>query len=503
MFWKNEWNDTGTADLPATDPACGSDSCSLTTTLPIEGKYTWNVTASNSGSKTTVSDNMEFRVNPNITTPGGILPSGYINNRRWVSFVFDDVRDGVKEYNVQIYNEDKRVVMDEKRKTSELTFANNRVTFNAYVDLPAGKYYWRVRGRSDNSLSNWSAPIEIRTTTYYQPPAPPPANNYNTLAIFSPSGTVTDASLTLSWRPIVGASSYTIKVYNSSGAEIFSSDVSSSVCSAYSCSATPGFTYPAVGSYRIYVAARSATGVNWGDGSSWVTYSTTPATVATTSPLTIRPAGSDPNQATVSETRFLSPADQGKLHVSEAAISWVDQGETVKYYDVKITDATGATLLETTLDRQTAYCNNKNCTIVFDEIAPADGYRLTLTPKSENGTAGTATTLTFNVTDQDLPMTGLYPTEGQTTAQRPYFSWTLPTGTANAETFTYALKLKSTTNKAETIYSDLVCTDERVGCFKGGASFVLTENLPAGEYTWQVQNKETNLMTEEMKFVVP
>ena len=132
----------------------------------------------------------------------------------------------------------------------------------------------------------------------------------------------------------------------------------------------------------------------------------------------VYPAGSDPNQATVSETRFLSPADQGKLHVSEAAISWVDQGETVKYYDVKITDATGATLLETTLDRQTAYCNNKNCTIVFDEIAPADGYRLTLTPKSENGTAGTATTLTFNVTDQDLPMTGLYPTEGQTRTDR-------------------------------------------------------------------------------------
>ena len=74
------------------------------------------------------------------------------------------LRDGVKEYNVQIYNEDKRVVMDEKRKTSELTFANNRVTFNAYVDLPAGKYYWRVRGRSDNSLSNWSAPIEIAET---------------------------------------------------------------------------------------------------------------------------------------------------------------------------------------------------------------------------------------------------------------------------------------------------------------------------------------------------
>ena len=53
------------------------------------------------------------------------------------------------------------------------------------------------------------------------------------------------------------------------------------------------------------------------------------------------------------------------------------------------------------------------------------------------------------------------------------------------------------------IYFELVCDDPRVGCFNGGASFILTENLPAGEYVWQVQNKETNLTTEEEKFIVP
>ncbi len=503
LNWKNEWGNSGSTDLNASDPACGVNHCSLTIVLPIEGKYTWTVSAFNAGSSSTVSDTMEFRVNPNITTPDGILPSGWIGNRQWVSFVFNDVRDNVKEYNIQIYDQNKNVVLDAKRTVENLKYANDRVTFNVYVDLPRGTYNWRVRGRSDNSLSNWSAPIEIRTDGYYNPPyrptyLPTAVYNYDRLSIISPIGNVSDPTLTVSWKPVAGASYYTIKVYNSNNAEIYNADVQLNACNWTSCTATPGFSFPAAGTYRIYVASKSQTGANWGDGSVWITYG---GTGANTNLIQIRP-GTTP-QPPVTAIRFLAPANNEPINAKEAVISWIDQGENVKYYEVKISDSSGTTLLDTTLDRSTAYCNGKNCAIVFDEIDPGDDYKLLLVARSESGERGDPSELTFNVVEDDLPMRSLYPKKGETTAQRPYFSWGLPTGTQNAETFMYALKLVSTTNKTETIYSELVCDDPRVGCFNGGASFILTENLPSGEYIWQVQNKETNLTTEEEKFIVP
>lgn len=507
LDWRNEWRNSGSSELNAADPACGPQYCSLTIVLPIEGKYTWTVTAYNAGSASTVSDTMEFRVNPNITTPDGILPSGWIGNRQWVSFVFNDVRDNVKEYNIQIYDQNKNVVMDVKRSVENLIYANDRVTFNVYVDLPKGTYNWRVRGRSDNSLSNWSAPIEIKADSYYNPPyrptyLPTAVYNYDRLSIISPIGNVVDPALTVSWKPIAGASYYTIKVYNSNNAEIYNADVQLNACNWTSCTATPGFNFPAAGSYRVYVASKSQTGANWGDGSVWITYGGAVTNqTQNLNQVQIRPGAA----ALVSGTavRFLTPANNESINTREAVISWIDQGESVKYYEVKISDKAGTVLLDTMLDRSTAFCNEKNCTMIFDEIDPAEGYKLLLVAQTETGERSDPSELTFNVVEEDLPMRGLYPKNGETTAQRPYFSWGLPTGTENAETFMYALKLVSTTNKTETIFSELVCDDPRVGCFSGGASFILTENLPAGEYVWQVQNKETNLTTEEERFIVP
>ncbi len=404
LNWRNEWGNTGSVDLPANDPACGAASCSLTIVLPIEGKYTWTVTAKNAGPYETVSNEMTFRVNPNITTPDGILPSGAIGNKRWVSFVFTDVRDNVVAYNIKIYNEAKNEVLDAKRDVKDLYFSNGRVTFNVYVDLPAGRYTWRVRGRSNNSLSNWSAPIEIRVGYAYVPPVNPTPQTYKPIVI-QPAATAT----------------------------------------------------PAV------------------------------------------PSSEQQN----TEPRLLFPADNGKINAEEAAISWIDQGEHVAYYEVAIRDKTGSELLRTHLDRNGAYCTGKNCRLIFESIDPDMGYTFQLTGQTATGEKSQTSELHFDVVDEKLPMQGLYPMEGQKTEKRPYFSWSIPTGTADPDKLTYALRLRSVANKTETIYSDLVCSDDRVGCFPGGGSFILTENLPSGEYTWQVQNKETNLMTEEMKFVVP
>jgi hypothetical protein len=85
--------------------------------------------------------------------------------------------------------------------------------------------------------------------------------------------------------------------------------------------------------------------------------------------------------------------------------------------------------LDVGLDRESAWCDGKICTVEFAEIPSDATYHLELTPISESGEKGILTELNFQVTDLPLDFAALYPAENQEVGPNVPFIWQLPSGT--------------------------------------------------------------------------
>ncbi len=486
VSWSSNSGDSGTLSLSASDASCAAGRCSVSTTLPFEGEYEWYVTATNSQGSTR-SDTLEFTLNSNISTPDAFSPSGTIYDNRFTTFVFTDVQDNVYEYRIRIIHANTgQVMMDRYWDADEIRCENYRCYITTDTFLPAGNYVWRVRGYSNNSVSNWSNELAFymycTTCSYSGGTTTPvatsvPATVTNTVPTpISPSGNIQDTAPVFSWRALTGAELYWIAVYDSGGKVIYNGTVDRSACNYESCTFNPGFQLPAAGNYSWKISGGSAAGVTWGTANAAFTLNEAPK-----------------------EVIFLSPAENGVIGSETSSILWSDPGKTVESFKVAVFDAAGNNLLDTVMDRDTLWCDEKQCTLEFASIPVAENYRIEVIPVSTYGAEGALASLIFNVSDEVYGIEIIYPKDGTIVQSRPLFRWVLPEGATEASG--YLLRVTDEAGKKAEI-GPLTCEADGLTCTDQQAFFIPSDSLPVGTYTWTVEVSGTEVSSAPTKIIV-
>ena len=487
VYWQSQWGHTGTKTLPANDATCLSGDCHISDTMPALGSYTWYVCATNSAG-TTQSNTMSFNIYDKVSTPYGTSPSGTIYSENPLSFTFSRVEDNAYQYNVTVYNAyTGEQVADYYWNESELSCSGNYCTGVADSALGKGYYFWRVRARTNNSVSNYSGAVYFRNTycencypySYYYPNTVPTP--------YSPIGLIHEASPVFSWKPITGATAYWLTVFDATGKAIFSSSTDNSICNYQICTYSPAFTLPQDGNYTWKISGGSNTGVVWNYASAAFTY-----------------VGAEETQKSVTGISIIYPMEGGELYAGDAKIVWLDTQIENETYHLVIKDKDGNVLLDVGLDRESAWCDGKTCSIEFAEIPSDATYHLELTPISESGEEGILTELNFQVTDLPLDFAALYPAENQEVGPTAPFIWQLPSGTPaeTQKTLTYSIHLIDQTRSRETVLGPYHCEDSGMICFNGGALYRFEEELPEGDYIWSVRANELEKVSEEIPFKI-
>ena len=476
VTWLSQWGQTGTKTLSASDSTCLSGDCYVSDVMPSIGSFSWYVTASNSAGSTK-SDTMYFTINLEVSAPTGYSPSGTVSNNQPFTYTFSKVQDNTYQYNVRVYKAYSNTqVGDYYWNVSDLSCSGGYCSGTASSTLDSGSYYWMVRARTNNDVSSWSSPVYFNTNTYTYTPNTVPTP-------FSPVGIIKTATPIFSWKPITGATAYWITVYDSSNKSIFSGYTDNSVCSYQSCSYSPDFKLPVAGNYSWRITGGTSTGVIWN-------YATAAFSYEATEPL--------------EKVELLSPADNGEIYVNEARIVWVDPLDKADSFKLVIRDESGAALLNTTLDREAAWCDNETCTIEFSQIPLHVLYTLEITPVSSSGESGETTSLNFQITDVPLDFAALYPMENQRADEMTVFSWRLPSNTPkdSQTALTYQVRLVDQTANREAIMGPYTCDSKELVCYDGGAYIKLTEPLDKGSYQWGVQVKELSKVDGPISFVI-
>jgi len=487
VYWQSQWGHTGTKTLAANDATCLSGDCHISDTMPALGSYKWYVVAKNSVG-TTKSNKMSFNIYNKVSTPYGTSPSGTIYSENPLSFTFSRVEDNAYQYNVTVYYAyTGEKVADYYWNESELSCDGNYCTGVADSALGKGYYFWRVRARTNNSVSNYSGAVYFRNTycedcysyTYYYPNTVPTP--------YSPIGLIHEASPVFSWKPITGATAYWLTIFDATGKAIFSGSTDHSICNYQICTYSPAFTLPQDGNYIWKISGGSNTGVVWNYASAAFTY-----------------VGAEETQKSVTGIGIIYPMEGGELYAGDAKIVWLDTQIENETYHLVIKDKDGNVLLDVGLDRESAWCDGKTCTVEFAEIPSDATYHLELTPISESGEEGILTELTFQVTDLPLDFAALYPAENQEVGPNVPFIWQLPSGTPaeTQKTLTYSVHLIDQTRSRETVLGPYNCEDSGMICFNGGALYRFEEELPEGDYIWSVRVNELEKVSEEIPFKI-
>ncbi|HNY93729.1 MAG TPA: hypothetical protein PKJ88_03410, partial [Flexilinea sp.] len=423
-----------------------------------------------------------------VSTPYGTSPSGTIYSENPLSFTFSRVEDNAYQYNVTVYNAyTGEQVADYYWNESELSCSGNYCTGVADSALGKGYYFWRVRARTNNSVSNYSGAVYFRNTycencypySYYYPNTVPTP--------YSPIGLIHEASPVFSWKPITGATAYWLTIFDATGKAIFSSSTDNSICNYQICTYSPAFTLPQDGNYTWKISGGSNTGVVWNYASAAFTY-----------------VGAEETQKSVTGISIIYPMEGGELYAGDAKIVWLDTQIENETYHLVIKDKDGNVLLDVGLDRESAWCDGKTCSIEFAEIPSDATYHLELTPISESGEEGILTELNFQVTDLPLDFAALYPAENQEVGPTAPFIWQLPSGTPaeTQKTLTYSIHLIDQTRSRETVLGPYHCEDSGMICFNGGALYRFEEELPEGDYIWSVRANELEKVSEEIPFKI-
>lgn len=487
VVWVNQWGETKTLTLLATDATCLAGDCHVEDILPTAGSYTWYVITANTAG-TSQSDSRSFSLSNQLSVPTANTPRGAVGNAQPFTYVFSKIQDNVYEYNVKVWEAySNNQVADYYWNVSDLNCGPSTCSGLATSTLPQGYYYWKVRARSNNSVSDWSSASHFNNLTFTPTPAP------STIPYaYAPSGVIYTATPTFSWRAITGASAYWLTIYDGNGRVIHSASTNSSVCDYRNCSFNPGFTLPANGNYSWRIAGGAWNGTVWGVSSAAFSYQGQPV-------RTIVP------EILPTDLRIVYPKKEDVMKASEAKIVWLDAFDKNERFLFTVHSKDGTELLKTELDRESAWCDRTICTIAFENIPVADDYRFELIPMSKSGNVGNPIRLTIDISDQDLEFGPVYPMDNESVSAKPIFSWRLPSGTdkETQKNYVYTVKLDNRTRSMEAILGPFTCESAGLTCFEGGAFLTLTEPLTPGEYRWGVSVQQLDSYTEPVTFRIP
>lgn len=487
VVWVNQWGETNTLTLLATDATCLAGDCHVGDILPTAGSYTWYVITANTAG-TSQSNSMSFSLSNQLSVPTANTPRGAVGNAQPFTYVFSKIQDNVYEYNVKVWEAySNNQVADYYWNVSKLNCGASTCSGLATSTLPQGYYYWKVRARSNNAVSDWSSASHFNNLTYAPTPAP------STIPYaYAPSGVIYTATPTFSWRAITGASVYWLTIYDANRRIIYSTSINSSVCDYRNCSFNPGFTLPGNGNYSWKIAGGAWNGTVWGVSSAAFSYLGQPVP-------TIVP------QILPTDLRIVYPKKDDAMKASEAKIVWLDDFDKNERFLFTVHSRDNTELLKVELDRESAWCDRTICTIAFENIPVADDYRFELTPMSNSGNTGNPTLLTIDITDQDLGFGPVYPMDNESVISKPIFSWRLPSGSdpEAQKDYVYTVKLDNRSRSMEAILGPFTCDSVGLTCFEGGAFLTLKEPLPPGEYRWGVSVQQLDTYTEPVTFKIP
>ncbi len=455
--WWNDHGQEGTLSLSNSDKTCQKGRCIAYASLPGTGNYEWTVTASNKAGSAT-SGKMKFEIASNISVPTAYSPNGTIVNRIFPAFQWEDVEDGAIAYRIQVIGKyDNRIRLDSWYPVKDIYVGEGVCYVKTDLFLPAGTYSWRVQAKNDDFCSGWSSWLDFYVECDYCNYSYHAYQPYtNTVPRTSyPAGVITNLSPEFQWQTLTGASYYMVKLTDSAGNQLFDRQVYSSSCTLELCTFNPNFKLPGNGIYYWTVSGYGSTGGLWGSSS---------GSFEVRAEIVLNPIN------------FISPEPNGYLSQESPVIIWSDPGETTVLFGMEIYDRDNNSLFTANLNREQAWCDGTTCSIAFQSIPDAEGYRITLTPYSELNTKGDQASLVFNKGAKPIKLTS--PKDGSVVQARPMFRWTLE----NGDTAEYELILIDEENY-ETVYSPLVCGSDGVNCEDGEAFFSPAEELSSGVYT--------------------
>ena len=464
VYWTNEYGDKGTLTLSNNDASCQSNRCHIDGVMPKQANYSWGVEATNKQGSTR-SDTMDFSITSNVSTPTAYSPSGTTTNSNFITFTWENVEDNVYEYHIVVADTYARnIVMDRYIPVSSIYCNNGYCSWTTDIFLPSGHYYWRVQAINNDSTSNWSNMLDFYVNCAYCGYSY--STYVNTVPTPSyPTGNITEATPTFSWRTLTGAAQYTLTIYDANGNVLNTSQTDNSVCNLESCTFSPNYTLPGSGKYTWKITGGNAVGQPWNS--------------ATASFVL---------QLAIPEISFVSPAENGTITMENPVVTWTDPGTTVTSFKVNLYDSKNNQLLNAELSRANAWCDGKICTIKFATIPEASGYYLTIQPTISNST-GKTSGLHFNVGVKPVGIELVSPKDNANAQSRPLFRWKMID--ANDTKTVYSLTLTNSADPNKPIIFDkLVCGSNGLNCEDGEAYFVPNGDLDKGIYNWKVDTTD-------------
>ena len=371
--WWNDRGNSGTLHQNQTDSTCKMNLCIVKTTLPSEGNYSWQVTASNSYG-TTVSETWSFRVvSSQLRAPAPYAPSGSITTQSNIPFEWENIESGVTQYRIQVVDKYTGSARLDSWYSVNGMYKGNGVCYQVTdLYLPTGYYSWRVKAKNSTAESQWSAWLDFYV--YGAGYVTPSVNTVPTPVY--PVSTISEQNPRYEWKAVTGAAYYQLNLYDASGKSLLDVTVPSSYCASGTCSYNPNTALAGNGSYRWIVSAYGSNGSYWG-------YAEASFMVGV---ITLQ-------QGIV----FITPENNGYLDPNTHKIIWSDPGAGVSTFRIEIKNASGSPMLQADLTRENALCDGISCSIQFRTIPSGKNYKLTVTPYSGTASAGTPAELTFSV----------------------------------------------------------------------------------------------------------
>ena len=373
VSWKNDRGHEGKEQFSAEDWTCRMGECIIYTELPSDGNYTWTVTAVNeSGSAS--SEETEFSLQAVIPVPDVYRPNTTVGNQRPLTFEWEDVRYNVSSYRIQAADmETDEICLDKWYPVDRIKFINGVSYLETGDYLGSGSYIWRVQGKNDSRVSDWSSWAEFSVSC----PDCTTGSYLNTVPnVISPAGIITNQNPVFKWQVLTGAQQYGLKIKDAQGNEIFSETIPPENCLIELCEYRPDLTLPAKGDYTWTVSAYGYNNSLWGSSEAQITLT---------------------DQSAMNPISFVGASENMTLDPNNRQIIWTDPGRQTASFRLGIRAENGDWLFIGDLSREDAWCDGITCSIQFHTIPEGTGYTITVIPYSEFNRPGTAITHTFSI----------------------------------------------------------------------------------------------------------
>ncbi len=237
--WLRQWSPAATV--------CSGSSCSktLTTAIPV-GPYKWYISGKNALGEGAWSAGKTITVQ--VAVPTRISPSGPTADATptytWTA------APGVTEYHLEVDSTPAGggggpVVLTWYQASAVCSGSTCSATPGGA--LPAGPYAWFILPKNASGEGYWSAGMSFQVQTL---PAPQQ---------IEPRDLASTSLPTYKWRPVAGATGYSLWVDDAAHSPVIRTSYSPSVCTATECAATPSVAL-AAGVHTWYVLTKSEAG---------------------------------------------------------------------------------------------------------------------------------------------------------------------------------------------------------------------------------------------------